>query len=67
MSGIDADRTVGMVGALLAMLIVAAAARRRGLTLRSGFVMLVIWAILIGAAAVLFAVMGRSTSSGRMF
>lgn len=67
MSGIDADRAVGMVGALMAVLIVAVAARGRGLTLRSGFVMLAIWAILIGAAAVLFAVMGRSTSTVQIF
>jgi tRNA(Met) C34 N-acetyltransferase TmcA len=58
-NGIDTDRAVAIVGSLMALVIVAAAARGRGVSTRSGLVMLVIWALIIVAVATGFALLGR--------
>ena len=63
MNRFDADQSVAIVGALMALLIVAGAARGHRLTFRSGLLMLVIWAVVIAAVAALFVAIGRAAST----
>ena len=59
MNGIGADRAVAVVGSLMALVIVAAAARGRGVSMRSGMVMLLIWGTIFIAVATVIAVLGH--------